>query len=380
MKYPTLKFVFDRKHLATKTTKGLVQIEVLSERKRKWIGTGIKLYAGQWDDRRMVINDPEMLELNSRLLEQRRQIQDWVEAMRRKGEEFEFDKLDRFLRHRLTPENFIKYVRNKIEERKDIRESSKKTQRKLVSSLEAFGGIVYFTDLTKKNIMAYDEWLHGKGYLQPTIHSYHKFMKIYINMAIRSEIIENSPYSTIKIDKGHTSVRKYLTIEEVRKIEKAKIDRPTIDRVRDLFIFQCYTGLAYAELAKFDFTKVIQRDGKYVLYDSRQKTEETYYIVLLPPVISILQKYNFKLPIICNQQYNLRLKIVADYAGLDKDITSHTGRHTFATLALEQGVPIENVCKMLGHSDIKTTQIYAKILNTSVEKSFDLMEQKLFNN
>ena len=103
MKYPTLKFVFDRKHLATKTKKGLVQIEVLSERKRKWISTGVKLYSDQWDARRMVINHPDMLSLNKTLLEQRQKIQTRVDDLARRTEEFEFDKLDRFLAALFVP-------------------------------------------------------------------------------------------------------------------------------------------------------------------------------------------------------------------------------------------------------------------------------------
>lgn len=114
-----------------------------------------------------------------------------------------------------------------------------------------------------------------------------------------------------------------------------------------------------------------------VIHDVRQKTEETYFIVLLSPALEVLERYKFILPVISNQQYNLRLKIVADYAKIDKNLTVHMARHTFATMCLNNGVKIENVSKMLGHSNIKTTQEYAKVLNSEVEKSFDLLESKI---
>lgn len=377
MKYPTIRFVFDRKHQATKTRTGLVQMEVTSERKRKWISTGVRLYSDQWDDRRMVINSPDMLSLNKDLTDQRQRVQDWVRELERRKEEFEFDKLDRFLSTRLVADSFLEYVEARIEERTDIRESTKKAQRKLVGSLREFRLITYFTDLTKKNILAYDAWLHTRGYVQTTVHSYHKFMKIYINDAIRAEIIDSNPYDGIKIDRGRSKTRKYLTEAEIRAISEAEVPTEGVGRVRDLFLFQCYTGFAYAELAKFDFTKAVERDGRYVVHNTRQKTDEPFYVVLLSPAVEILKKYGFHLPMITNQQYNLQLKVVASCAKLSKPLTSHMGRHSFAVFALNRGVKIENLAKMMGHTDIKTTQIYAHVLNREVEREFKRLEESL---
>lgn len=111
--------------------------------------------------------------------------------------------------------------------------------------------------------------------------------------------------------------------------------------------------------------------------DIRLKTEENYFIVLLSPAMEILRKYDYVLPIISNQQYNLRLKIVADYAGLDRNLTVHMSRHTFATMCLNNGVKMENVSKMLGHTNVRTTQQYAKVLNAEVEKDFEMLERIL---
>ena len=378
MKYPTMRFVFDRKKVATKTHKGLVQIEVLSEGKRKWIGTGVKVYSDQWDDRRKIINSVEMIQLNQCLDEQRRVIQNWINELISKKEVFDFDKLNRFLKYTNKSESYIDFIERRIEERGDIAESTKMTHRTFVASLREFDRIIYFSDLTKANITLYDDWLHSKGYSQPTIYNYHKRNKRYIREAIKFDLLQDDPYKGERLVRGKHSVRKYLTVDELEKVKNARIPTETICRVRDLFIFQAYTGIAYADLAKFDFKHELQKRGdKYVILDARVKTDENYFIVLLSPAMEILKKYNFVLPKITNQQYNLRLKIVADYAGLDRNLTVHMSRHTFATMCLNYGVKIENVSKMLGHTNVRTTQEYAKVLNTEVEKEFEMLERIL---
>lgn len=246
------------------------------------------------------------------------------------------------------------------------------------ASLREFDRIIYFSDLTKANITLYDDWLHAKGYSQPTIYNYHKRNKRYIHEAIKFDLLKNDPYKGERFSRGKHAIRKYLTAEELKKVKDAQIDSETICRVRDLFIFQAYTGISYADLAKFNFKRDVQKRGnKYVILDIRLKTEENYFIVLLSPAMEILRKYDYVLPIISNQQYNLRLKIVADYAGLDRNLTVHMSRHTFATMCLNNGVKMENVSKMLGHTNVRTTQQYAKVLNAEVEKDFEMLERIL---
>lgn len=377
MKFPSIRFVFDRKHKASKSTKGLVQLEVSYGGRRKWISTGVKLYSDQWDERRMVVNSGDMLWLNDELERQRRRIVEWAAELVRGGGVFDFDKLECFLHEGEVPENFIDYVAARVEERTDIRESTRRTQRKLVGSLRAFGGIVYFADITRSNIMRYDGWLHSRGYLQPTVHSYHKFLKTYINDAVRAELLEGNPYGGIKIERGRSGTRKYLTEAEVARISAAQLPTEGLARVRDLFLFQCYTGFAYADLVNFDFSRAVERGGRYVVHDTRVKTDEPFYTVLLSPAVDILRRYGFRLPLLANQQYNLQLKVVASAAGLEQRLTSHMGRHTFAVWALNHGVRIESLARMMGHSDIKTTQIYARVLDSEVERAFESLEDAL---
>lgn len=378
MKYPTMRFVFDRKHVATKNKKGLVQIEVTSEGKRKWIGTSVKLYADQWNEKKKVVNSVHSIQLNAILDGMMSKLNDFILDLFRNDQQFDFEKLNAFLEKSNHSDSFIDFVRTRIEDRADLEESTRKQHRTLLQSLEKFGKINYMDDLTKANITLYDEFLHQQGISQPTIYNYHKRLKRYLHEAMKFGLLDADPYIGLHFERGKFEKRKYLTEEELKMIRTCKINMPSIDRVRDLFLFQCYTGLAYADFEKFDFEKdVEEKNGKYIVADRRKKTNEDYKIVLLTPAIEILKKYDYKLPVISNQQYNIMLKVVAQYAGIDKNITTHMGRHTFAVFALNNGVSIEIVSKMLGHTNIRTTQIYAKVLNSEVEKGFDLLERKM---
>lgn len=378
MEYPTLRFVFDRKKVATKEKKGLVQIEVCSERKRKWIGTGVKVYADQWDDKRKVTARPDSLDLNMKLDLMMSNILEYVNSLIRRKVPFDFESLDVFLKNSSESDSFIDFIVRRTDERKDRAEGTIKHYRTLVKVLEDFGRINYFHDLTRSNITMFDDYLRSKGIKDTTVYGYHKNMKAYINEAIRFGIISENPYVGLKINRGKSDKRKYLTYEEMRRMERCRIADPSVNRVRDLFLFQCYTGLAYSDLYKFDFASDVERRGnKFIIADRRVKTNEDYFIVLLSPAMDILKKYDFDLPVISNQKYNDYLKVAASFAKIDKNLTTHCARHTFAVFALNNGVPMEVVSKMLGHTNIKTTQIYAKVLNTEVEKGFDVLERKM---
>lgn len=225
--------------------------------------------------------------------------------------------------------------------------------------------------------MYYDDFLHKKYNKQTTVHGYHKRLKRYINEAIKYELLKDNPYNRLKFDRGKSEGIKYLTMDQIKQIQNLEITSESISKVRDLFVFQCFTGLSYADLSKFNFCGVIKKGSKFFIRDIRIKTEEEYFLMLLKPAMEILRKYDFKLPIISNYQYNLRLKVVQEIARIKQSLHSHMARHSFAVMALNMGVSIENLAKMMGHTDIKTTQIYAKVLNKSVQEEFEKMDSKL---
>lgn len=367
-KYPTTRFVFDRKKTATNEKKALIQIEILWERKKKYISTGVRVCKNQYNPKILVCNSFDMVVLNKRLKTMKGKIDDFITSLVEKDELFTFEKLERYLNFNEKREmRFTDYLSDRIERRKDIRETTRKAHRKLIGSLEDFGKIVYFSDLVKRNIVEYDDYLHRKGLRQTSIYSYHKLLKTYIHDAMSHELLASDPYAGLSFKRGESENGRYLTEDEFYKIRDTELPTKSLEKVRDLFVVQCLTGLAYSDLMDFDFSKITEEDGVCFLSDKRNKTGVEYCAVFLPDTMSIVEKYDGKLPKFTNQQYNMRLKLVAEYAGVHKEVASHWGRRTCGMLLLNKGVSMETVSKVLGHSSIRTTEsVYAKMLPKTI--------------
>ena len=164
---------------------------------------------------------------------------------------------------------------------------------------------------------------------------------------------------------------------------KKTFDIPRLEQVRDIFIFSCFSGLAYIDMVNLTEDNIVVLDGKKWIIVNRHKTNVPSNILLLDIPLMIIDKYKGKdndgrlLPIISNQKMNAYLKEIADVCGIKKRLTCHLARHTFATMTLSKGVPIETVSKMLGHTNIKTTQIYARITNKKIESDMMVLAAKL---
>lgn len=392
MKYPTTRFVFDRKNTATKKVAALIQIEVLLRGKKKYISTGVKVFKDQWNDKSHVINCNDMIDKNDRIDDAKEFIDSYIQQLIKDKTPFDWDAFSRYV-NTSSPksETFIDYINRRIEERTDIKASTKKSHRKILTSLTEFGKITAFNDLTKANIADYYEWMLSRDITkldnngtettvkmsQQTVWGYMKILRTYIHDAILHEKIDKDPSQGIKVKRGNTEQTRWLSEEEIDMIEKSVMPNGSLTRVRDLFIFSCYTGLAYSDLMDFNIEK-IEEDGedKY-LYGHRKKTGEEYIVLILPQALQILEKYKYKLPKYSNQQYNHRLKDVAKVVGIDKPISSHYGRHTAGMLLLNNGISIEVVAKVLGHSTIRETQrVYASVLKKTVIKEMNKLKKK----
>lgn len=372
MNYPTTRIVFDRKHVSSNTKEGLVQLEVLFKGVRRYFSTGVKVTKNRWSRSGKVTGYMDMIVMNRRIDEMKRMVDKYIVGLMENEEPFDFD---RFKAWMVASDEqgigFVDWVEKRIAERNDIRKSTKRNHMKLVALLRKIGNIRTFADVTKKNVLKMDTYLHSTGIRQTTIASYHKFMKTYVHDAMSSGLIEKDPYIGVKIDIGKSVWGRFLTVDEVDAIEKTEMPTESLKRVKDLFLFQCYTGLAYADLMRFDMSKAVKGEKYYLVTDDRKKTGEGYTVVLMEKAMDILKKYDYKLPKMTCEQYNMRLKIMADACGIEKPIASHFGRRTCGMLLLNYGFPIEIVSKVLGHSNIKTTQqAYAKILDRTVENEF----------
>ncbi|WP_373763175.1 site-specific integrase [Porphyromonas loveana] len=178
--------------------------------------------------------------------------------------------------------------------------------------------------------------------------------------------------------------RGFLTDEEILKIANKELGIQRLELVRDMFIFSCFTGLAYIDVANLTPEHIVTLDDKQWIMTKRQKTNVETNVLLLDIPKSIIAKYNHKtyrdgklFPILSNQKTNSYLKEIADLCGIKKNLTFHLARHTFATMSLSKGVPMESVSKMLGHTNIKTTQLYARITNKKIERDMEQLAAKL---
>ncbi len=201
-------------------------------------------------------------------------------------------------------------------------------------------------------------------------------LKTIVVFAIDNGKLKSNPFNGVKISKRTKEVE-FLSEKEIDTIKKKRmIGR--LDKVRDLFLFQCFTGLSYSDMANLrsdDFC--VNKSGQIYIKKTRIKTGMRYVVVLLDDAVRIVKKYGFELPILSNQRYNSYLKEIQDICGIKKPLHTHIGRHTAATYLLNKGVPVEAVAKILGHSDIKQTQHYAKLLDDSVFREFQKLEDAL---
>jgi site-specific recombinase XerD len=214
------------------------------------------------------------------------------------------------------------------------------------------------------------------------------FHKI-INQCLSNGWLNKDPFVNYKA-KVKEVVREFLSEADIESMINKEFVSERLDLVRDIFVFSCFTGLAYIDVKQLTKTHIsLGIDGDNWIFTTRQKTDTASKIPLLPLAQQIVDKYenhpvclneNRLLPILSNQKMNAYLKEIADVCGINKDLTFHIARHTFATtVTLSNGVPIETVSKMLGHTNLKTTQHYAKILDHKISNDMMILKEKFKN-
>lgn len=374
-KIAQVRLVYDRKHIATKRTDksprlGVVQLEVMFRRKRRYFSTGVRVYQDEWKGTApyYIIGRTDAFSLNKALSEKLRVTMERVVAL---GDSFV---LESFMADEGSAMTFLDFMEMRIAERRMV-DSTRRQHKVALDILREYGKIINFFDLTRPNILEFDQWImsrkgHGSDRIRQTsVYGIHKRIRVYVNEAMIRGYITSNPYFGVKIDRGKYRDRVFLTEEEMNRLRSAVMQTESLERVRDLAVFQMFTGLSYSDLVKFDFKKAEQRDGHWFVRDVRKKTGEMFWLLLLSPAVEVLEKYDFALPFYTREQYNMRLKIVMDAAGINKSLSSHCLRHTFATYALNKGLSTEVVGKILGQKKVSTTQIYAKLLGKTVEEA-----------
>lgn len=369
---PKINLVFDRK----KNRK--VEACIYYTGKRRYLSTGITVPEGASFKSGVISGCPTAPSLNKVLTTAMNvlmgQLQEQVEK-----DKFDLSAFSLALAH--NTDSFTQWATARCETM-PLRNGTSGNYKNIISRY-AEKGIKNFDDLTEVKLQkAVDELT--KELTPPTLRAYHTVFMGFVRAAKAARLISSVPEG-ITLPKGKAKGICYLTRDELALVENAEVTGRTAD-ARDMFLFACYTGLAYADLTKIKKSDVVMVDAKPYIIDRRKKTDSLYKLRLLPKAMEILERHMYNLALMDNSTANHELervekiikeKLAKEKKDFKKHLTMHVGRHTFATLALSSGVRIETVSRMLAHADIKTTQIYAKVLQKDVDEGFDILEGKI---
>ena len=398
-----ISLVYDHHKRTPKGEEGPVEVRVTVNRKPYYINTGVRVRKERLvgnavrDDEHS--NDADLLnerlttiiglvekEVN-RCLEQRMPIN--VADIRDRVWNITADKKDDD-----DEPTLIKWIKEYVATA-DMAKNTRLHYLTVTRRLMEYGKILRWEHLTVDNIYAWDVWLRHQEVpltknqkaagLEPqlissdSVYNYHKYLKSAINKAMKFRILAVNPYDQLKgtFKRSRRDVVDYLTEDQMRKVmELTPVPGSQAAMALDLFIFQMFTGLSYSDTQIFDISQYRQIDGKWLHVGQRVKTGVPYVSQLLPPVVEMLERNGWQVPKMNNQRYNQMLKAIGMVIGIE-NLHSHMGRHTFATYMLSNGAKIENVSRMLGHTNITQTQRYAKVLAKDVHDDFDKIAKKL---
>lgn len=398
-----ISLVYDHHKRTPKGEEGPVEVRVTVNRKPYYINTGVRVRkerlvgnAVRDDDHS---NDADLLNERlttivglvekdvNRCLEQRIPIN--VADIRDRVWDVSTDKKDDG-----DEPTLIKWIKDYVATA-DMAKNTRLHYLTVTRRLMEYGKILRWEHLTVDNIYAWDVWLRHQEVpltknqkaagLEPqlissdSVYNYHKYLKSAINKAMKFRILAVNPYDQLKgvFKRSRRDVVDYLTEDQMKKVmELTPVPGSQAAMALDLFIFQMFTGLAYSDTQIFDISQYRQIDGKWLHVGQRVKTGVPYVSQLLPPVVEMLERNGWQVPKMNNQRYNQMLKAIGMVIGIE-NLHSHMGRHTFATYMLSNGAKIENVSRMLGHTNITQTQRYAKVLAKDVHDDFDKIAKKL---
>lgn len=369
-KVPQIHLIYNRRKTASPTKKASVEIRVTYDYKQKYISTGIMLYPNQWKNG-IITNCDDIMQISQILEKQVTNVRQILIDMLEEGN-INLQELSKRLENRNKGKiSFIGFCLQRAEIRKyGKRKDTQERYDRFIRLFLKWGKIKNFEDINDVNIMSLDLYLLSKGMKQNSKwHNYHRFLNSFISDAVEEGHVSRNPYKWVNIPRTSpaNSINKYLSPEEFAKIKIAKMPTESLNRIKDVFIFQTYTCLSYSDLRNFNTDAIKTVKGMKVYVGSRVKTDKNFIVPLLKPALDILDKYNNTLPIISNVKYNEYLKLVAQAAGIDKPVSTHWARHTGATLLLNEGVDMRIVSKICGHSSMKMTeQVYAKLLDETV--------------
>lgn len=383
-----------------KNKKGLVPLvcRITYLGKRKPFATGIFVNPDNWNNtlQKVVPPDVDNTQINTQLSLIKQEINQAFLFLQVQNDDFDVD--DIYLKYKgedVKPAKSLMEVfelHNSRMEKLIGKEYSKSTHSKFIEAKQHTEDFLYYTtkkrniqleDISLKFLQDFDFYLKTqKNFKQITINkSIQRISKI-IKLALAEGFLVTNPFILYKPKKVINNIT-YLTPEELSSLENHKFSQKRLEQVRDMFVFCCYTGLPYQEMASLKAKHIVKKfDNKLWIDMYRQKTKKQFALPLLPKALEILDKYKSDkelLPIISNQKFNSYIKEVAEIIGIEKKLTHHIARKTFATtVLLYNDVPMEIVSELLGHSKMSITQEhYGKVVQKKVSQHMSLLSEKL---
>lgn len=375
--------VFNRKKKLNKKGMALVQVEAYLNRRKMYFSTKIYLKVDQWDaKRRMVKSHPNADVINRMLYEYIAAIEQAELGLWQQGKPISLDLLKEAIDKPISNgRSFLSFYKEEVAN-SSLKESTKQNHLSTLELLREFKKDISFTDLTFEFVSSFDNYLQAKGYHLNTIAKHMKHLKRYVNVAINKEYMDVQKYAFRKykiksIEGNHT----HLSPEELRKFEDLQLTGryAKLQKTKDAFLFCCYAGLRYSDFINLTPANIVEfHQETWLIYKSVKTGIEVrlpLYLLFEGKGIGILQRYKeelnsfFKLK--DNSNINKELNILAKLADIDKRVSFHTARHTNATLLLYSGANITTVQKLLGHKSVKTTQVYANIMDITVVRDLE---------
>lgn len=382
------RLVYNRKKKLNKQGTALVQVEASLNQRKVYFKTNVYLHPEHWDKRTsQIIVHPQADDLNSMLFEFVMHLQGVELALWKRGVPATLSLLkDAMKKNRSVNVTFPVFAKEYVTH-SDRRESTKENLYTTITVLQEFRPGLDFKDITYTFLKDFEVYLREKGNGINTVAKHLRQLRTLVNEAINQGYIHADAYPfrkfKIKQEKGR---HEFLTPDELKKLENLEVSDRKLRHVLDAFLFCCYVGLRFSDFCQLSPANFIKINGKRWLHFKSVKTgielRLPLHLLFEGKALSILDRYCITefASLGSNSEVNKALSVIAGMARIKKHITYHTARHTCATLLIHQGVPITTVQRLLGHTSVKTTEIYSEILSSTIVRDLKAVKRKKNNN
>lgn len=378
------RLVYNRKKHLNKQGTALVQIEALLNQRKIYFKTNLYIKPEHWDKRTsQVIGHPQANDLNSMLFEFVLYLQGIELALWKRGVPATLSLLkDAMKKNRPINITFPIFAKEYVQH-SDRQESTKENLFTTITVLQEFRPGLDFKDITYTFLKDFEVYLREKGNGINTVAKHLRQLRTLVNEAINQGYIHADAYPfrkfKIKQEKGR---HEFLTPDELKKLENLEVHDLKLRHVLDAFLFCCYVGLRFSDFCQLKQSNFIKVNGKKWLHFKSIKTgielRLPLHLLFEGRALSILDKYDITefANLGSNSEVNKSLSVIIGMTRIKKHITYHTARHTCATLLIHQGVPITTVQRLLGHTSVKTTEIYSEILSSTIVRDLKAVKRK----